>query len=86
VPSRNGKSLVFRDLDGTLAGGITRIALHSRDGIHYDVTLSAKNLDLTGSDRATLQVSLALDLGDVVGLGSCTTNRHRTRVSCRQPR
>jgi hypothetical protein len=86
VTSRNGKSLVFRDLDGALAGGITRVALRSRDGIRYDITLSAKSLDLTGTDRATLQVSLALDVGDVVGLGSCTTNRHRTRVNCHQPR
>jgi hypothetical protein len=86
VTSRTGKSLVFRDLDGTLAGGITRLVLHSRDGISYDVTLSAKNLDLTGTDRAKLQVGLALDVGNVIGLGSCTTNRHRTRVSCRQAR
>ena len=48
--------------------------------------MTAKNLDLTGADRAQLQVQLALDVGDVVGLGSCTTNRHRTRVTCRQPR
>jgi hypothetical protein len=63
-----------------------RAPARSRDGIRYDVTMTAKNLDLTGADRAQLQVQLALDVGDVVGLGSCTTNRHRTRVTCRQPR
>ena len=86
VTSRSGKSLVFRDLDGALAGGVTRVVLRSRDGIRYDVTITAKNLDLAGTDRALLQVQLALDVGDVVGLGSCTTNRHRTRVTCRQLR
>jgi hypothetical protein len=86
VANRSGTSLVFRDLGGVLAGGITRVVLRSRNGIRYDVTVAAKNLDLAGSDLPMLRVGLELDVGNVVGLGSCTTNRHRTRVTCRQPR
>jgi Matrixin/Thrombospondin type 3 repeat len=86
LPNRSGTSLVFRDRDGVLANGITRVTLRSRDGAHYDVTVTAKNLDLAGSDLPQLRVGLDLDVGDVVGLGSCTTNRHRTRVTCKQPR
>jgi len=86
IPSRSGTVLVFRDLGGVLAGGITRVVLRSRDGVRYDVTVAAKNLDLAGSDLPMLRVGLDLDIGNVVGLGSCTTNRHRTRVTCRQPR
>ncbi len=86
IPSRSGKSLVFRDLDGALAGGLTHAVLRSRDGVRYDLTLTAKGLDLSGSDLPMLRIGLTLDVGDVVGLGRCTTNRHRTRVSCRPPR
>jgi hypothetical protein len=86
IPNRSGTSLVFRDREGVLANGVTRITLRSRDGAHYDVTVTAKNLDLAGSDLPKMRVGLDLDVGNVVGLGSCTTNRHRTRVTCRQPR
>jgi hypothetical protein len=86
VPNRRGTSLVFRDLGGVLAGGITRVALRSRDGVHYDVTVKAKNLNLAGSDLPMLRVGLDLDVGNAVGLGRCTTNRRGTRVTCQQPR
>lgn len=81
-----GTQLSFRDLAGEMLDGITRVTLRSRDGIHYDVTVTAKHLDLTGSDVPALRVGLDLDTTPYDGLGRCTTNRRRTQVTCRAPR
>lgn len=81
-----GTLLTFRDLAGELLGGITRVTLRSRDGIHYDVTVTAKHLDLSGSDVPALGVGVMLDTAPYDGLGRCTTNRRRTHVVCSAPR
>jgi len=84
--NRSGTQLVFQDAGGELQGGLTRVSLKSRDGIHYDLTLAAKHLDLAGSDVPSLLVQLQVDPASYFGLGRCTTNRRRTHVSCRAPR
>jgi hypothetical protein len=80
--NRSGTQLAFRDVGGQLLGGLTRVTLHSRDGVHYDLTVTAKNLDLTGSDVPALRVGFDLDATSYAGLGRCTPNRRRTHVSC----
>ena len=83
--NRSGTQLLFYDADGQLQGGLTRVSLKSRDGIHYDLTLAAKHLDLAGSDVPSLLVQLQVDPSSYFGLGQCTTNRRRTHVTCRPP-
>jgi hypothetical protein len=84
--NRSGTQLLFHDAGGLLQGGLTRVTLKSRDGVHYDLTLAAKHLDLAGSDVPSLRIQLQVDPASYFGLGRCTTNRRRTHVSCRQPR
>ncbi len=83
--NRSGTQLAFRDASGELPGGLTRVTLRSRDGVHYQLMVTAKNLDLAGSDAPALRVGFALDATSYVGLGRCTTNRRRTNVSCQPP-
>ena len=84
--NRRGTQLSFRDFAGELLGGLTRVTLRSHDGVRYDVTVTGKHLALAGSDLPALRVGVGVDPATYVGLGDCTTNRRRTRVSCRQPR
>ncbi len=84
--NRSGTQLLFSNTAGQLQGGLTRVSLKSRDGIHYDLTLAAKHLDLAGSDVPSLLVQLQVDPSSYFGLGQCTTNRRRTHVTCRPPR
>lgn len=84
--NRSGTQLTFRDSGGSLLGGLTRVTLHSRDGVRYDLTVTGKNLDLTGSDVTALRVGFDLDAASYAGLGRCSTNSRRTRVSCRSAR
>ncbi len=86
ITNRSGTRLAFLDVTGERLGGLTRVMLRSRDGVHYDLTVAAKHLDLTGSDVPTLRVGFDLDATSYVGLGRCATNRRRSHVSCGLPR
>ncbi|MBI3770462.1 MAG: thrombospondin type 3 repeat-containing protein [Deltaproteobacteria bacterium] len=86
ITNRSGTQLAFLDAAGERLGGLTRVTLRSRDGVHYALSLAAKHLDLTGSDVPMLRVAFDLDATSYAGLGRCSTNRRRTRVSCQLPR
>jgi hypothetical protein len=82
--NRNGTNLSFVDKTGTLLGGVTRVALHSRDGARYTLALAAKHLDLERSRQPELVLTIAVADQRYVSASGCSTNRRANRVSCRQ--
>ncbi len=82
--NRNGTNLTFTDKTGLLLGGVTKVALHSRDGARYTVALSAAHLGLDGSRERELVLSIAVADERYVSASGCETNRAATRVVCRQ--
>jgi hypothetical protein len=84
--NRFGTNLSYADKSGLALGGVTRVALQSRDGAHYTVSLSAKNLDLDRSREPELVLSIAVAGERYVSASGCQTNRRATRVVCRQKR
>ena len=84
--NNRGSRLWLRDATGTLFGGLTRVTLRSRDGVHYSVTLSAKHLDLAGANAADLTAAVGVESSSYVGAAACTANRRGTRVTCKAKR
>jgi hypothetical protein len=84
--NRYGTNLSYADKTGLALGGVTRVALHSRDGARYTVGLNAKNLDLDRSREPELVLSIAVADERYVSASGCQTNRRATRVVCRQKR
>jgi hypothetical protein len=84
--NRRGTALSFRDSEGALLGGLTQVVLRSRDGVHYRIAITGKNLDLTGSDAPDLLIGLEVAHEAYVSASDCETNGRRTRVRCRQKR
>jgi len=82
--NRYGTNLSFADKTGLELGGVTRVALHSRDGARYTVALNAKHLDLDRSRERELVLSIAVADKLYVSASGCETNRRSTRVVCRQ--
>lgn len=82
--NRNGTSLGFADKTGQLLGGVTKVALHSRDGARYTLALNAAHLDLDRSREPELVLSIAVADERYVSASGCTTNRRANRVVCRQ--
>lgn len=82
--NRNGTNLSFVDKTGTLLGGVTRVALHSRDGARYTLAFAAKHLDLERSREPELVLTIAVADERYVSASGCSTNRRANRVSCRQ--
>jgi len=82
--NRSGTSLSYVDKSGAPLGGVTRVALHSRDGRRYTVALTAKNLDLSGTRAPELVLSLAIADELYVSASGCAVNRSATHVTCRQ--
>jgi hypothetical protein len=82
--NRNGTNLSFTDKTGLLLGGVTKVVLHSRDGVHYTVALTAAHLDLDRSRERELVLSIAVDAERYVSASGCDTNRSATRVVCHQ--
>ena len=82
--NRGGTNLSFADKTGLLLGGVTKVALHSRDGARYTVALTAAHLDLARSRERELVLSIAVADERYVSASGCETNRSATRVVCRQ--
>jgi hypothetical protein len=82
--NRNGTNLSFADKTGLQLGGVTRVALHSRNGARYTLALTAKHLDLDRSRERELVLSLAIAEELYVSASGCETNRRASRVVCRQ--
>lgn len=82
--NRNGTNLTFADKTGLLLGGVTKVALHSRDGARYTLALNAKHLDLDRSRERELVLSIAVADELYVSASGCETNRRNNRVVCRQ--
>jgi hypothetical protein len=82
--NRNATSLSFADKTGLLLGGVTSVALHSRDGARYTFGLTAKHLDLDRTRERELVLSVAVAEERYVSASGCETNRRATRVTCRQ--
>ena len=53
--NRNGTNLSYADRAGAALGGVTRVGLHSRNGVSYTLSLNAKHLD-----RATIDTTLSV--------------------------
>src|SRR5204862_5255107 len=84
--NRSGTSLSFADKTGLQLGGVTKVALHSRDGARYALALAATHLDLDRTRERELVLSIAVADGRYVSASGCATNRRATRVVCRQKR
>jgi len=82
--NRNATNLSFVDKSGTLLGGVTRVTLHSRNGMRHTLTFAAKHLDLERSREPELVLSLAVADQRYVSASGCSTNRRANRVTCRQ--
>jgi hypothetical protein len=82
--NRSGTNLSFADKAGLLLGGVTSVALHSRDGARYTLALTAKHLDLDRSRVPELVLSIAVADQRYVSASGCQTNRRANRVVCRQ--
>ena len=82
--NRSGTSLGFADKTGRLLGGVTKVALHSRDGARYTLALNAAHLDLDRSREPELVLSIAVADERYVSASGCQTNRRADRVVCRQ--
>jgi hypothetical protein len=81
--NRTGTSLSFADRNGLALGGVTRVALNSRDGARYTFALAAKHLDLERSREPELVLSIAVADERYVSANGCQTNRRANRVVCR---
>lgn len=82
--NRSGTNLTFTDKTGLVLGGVTKVALHSRNGAHYTLTLNAKHLNLDRSRERELVLSIAVANELYVSASGCETNKRATRVVCRQ--
>lgn len=58
----NGSQWTFRDTSGTVAGGMTNMALSSTDGRFFRVTAKGKNLNFRGADQET--ITMEITVGD----------------------
>jgi hypothetical protein len=82
--NRSGTNLSYADKTGLALGGVTRVALHSRDGVRYTLALNAKHLDLDRSRERELVLAVAVTEERYVSASGCVTNRRGDRVVCRQ--
>ncbi len=82
--NRSGTSLTFADRTGLLLGGVTKVALHSRDGAQYTLAVGAAHLDLERSREHELVLAIAVSDERYVSASGCEMNRSATRVVCRQ--
>ena len=82
--NRSGTNLSYADKTGLALGGVTRVALHSRDGVRYTLALNAKHLDLDRSRERELVLSVGVTDELYVSASGCETNRRGDRVVCRQ--
>ncbi|MEO6028406.1 MAG: matrixin family metalloprotease [Candidatus Binatia bacterium] len=82
--NRNGTNLSYADRAGAALGGVTRVGLHSRNGVSYTLSLNAKHLDLDRSRERELVLSIAVVDELYVSANGCETNKRGDRVVCRQ--
>jgi hypothetical protein len=82
--NRSGTNLAFVDKTGLLLGGVTKVALHSRDGARYTLALTAAHLDLDRSREPELVLSIAVADERYVSANGCAINRRANRVVCKQ--
>ena len=79
--NRSGTSLSFADKTGALLGGVTRVTLHSRDGVRYTSHSppSISTLDRNREPELVLSIAVADEL--YVSASGCETNRAPTASS-----